>query len=57
MYKKSDRAKLDAGSIISFRNRIVHNYEGRDRIIIQSIIKDDIPGLKNIISEIISQFI
>lgn len=39
--------KLDAKGIISFRNRIVHNYEGRDRIIILHIIKNDIPELKN----------
>jgi len=48
--------RLDARGIISFRNRIIHNYEGRDRIIILSIVKDDIPDLKNKISQIISQF-
>lgn len=47
---------LGAGDIISFRNRIVHNYEGRDRKIILSIIKEDIPHLKNKISELIAQF-
>lgn len=48
--------KLDARSIISFRNRIIHNYEGRDKKIILSIIRNDIPELKNKIIELISQF-
>lgn len=48
--------KLDSREIISFRNRIVHNYEGRDKKIILGIITNDIPELKNKIIELIAQF-
>lgn len=46
--------EINARGIISFRNRIIHNHEGRDRIIILSIIKNDIPELKIKISKLIS---
>ena len=57
--KISDSAileNLDARGIISFRNRIVHDYEGRDRNIILYIIKNDIPELKNRINDYIKLF-
>ncbi len=57
--KISDSAileNLDARGIISFRNRIVHDYEGRDRKIILYIIKNDIPDLKNRINDYIKLF-
>lgn len=47
-------SKIDARGIISFRNRIIHNYEGRDKIIIHSILLKDLPELKNKISSLIS---
>jgi len=37
---------INARGIISFRNRIIHNYEGRDKTIILSIINTDLPELK-----------
>lgn len=37
---------IEARSIIGFRNRIVHNYEGRDQAIVSGILKKDIPELK-----------
>lgn len=44
---------LPKNDIISFRNRIVHNYEGSDWKIIKKIISDNIPELKDIINRTI----
>lgn len=43
---------LPKNEIISFRNRIVHNYEGTDWRIVKKIIIDSIPELKNKINKI-----
>jgi uncharacterized protein with HEPN domain len=46
-------SKLPKNEIISFRNRIVHNYEGTDWKIVKKIILESIPDLKNIINKIL----
>lgn len=43
---------LPKNEIISFRNRIVHNYEGTDWKIVKKIILESIPELKDIIIKI-----
>jgi len=47
--------KIKSPGIISFRNRLIHNYEGRDKTIILSILENNIPELKNIISDLIKE--
>ena len=47
--------KIKAPGIVSFRNRLIHNYEGRDKKIILSIIENNLPELKNTISALIKE--
>jgi len=47
------KAKLPLAGIISFRNRIVHNYEGADFRIIKKILLESLPELKEILINIL----
>ena len=47
--------KINAPGIISFRNRMIHNYEGRDKKIIMSILDKNIPELKTTVTDLIKE--
>jgi uncharacterized protein with HEPN domain len=52
--KKPDiLSKLPASQIIGLRNRLVHDYEEIDKIIISEIIKNHIPELKKTVTALI----
>jgi uncharacterized protein with HEPN domain len=44
---------IDYRGIIAFRNRMVHNYEGRDKVIIAQILNTNLPILKDSIQSIL----
>ena len=44
---------IDYRGIVAFRNRMVHNYEGRDKVIIAQILNTNLPILKVSIQSIL----
>ena len=46
-------SKLTVPEIVSFRNRVVHNYKGTDLVIIKKIIFESLPELKKTLSDIL----
>lgn len=48
-------SKIPSREIMGFRNRIVHDYESTDWIIISKILCDNIPELKTIIISLVGE--
>jgi len=48
-------SKLPLKKIMGFRNRIVHDYESADWVIVSNILKNNIPELKSIIVTLIEE--